>query len=58
MSTLRGQAGGDISVWWTNSDGRVLIGGILTPSGIRVGVITGQTFTPLPGTAGLGAVAW
>jgi hypothetical protein len=58
VSTFNGQAGGDISVWWTNATGKTLIGGVLTPSGIRVGVISGQTFTPLPGTAGLGAVAW
>lgn len=58
VSTFNGQSGGDISVWWTNATGKTLIGGILTPGGIRVGVITGQTFTPLPGTAGLGAVAW
>jgi hypothetical protein len=58
VSTFNGQAGGDISVWWTSATGKTLIGGILTPGGIRAGVITGRTFTPLPGTAGLGAVAW
>ena len=58
VSTFNGQSGGDISVWWTNATGKTLIGGIGTPSGIRVGVITGQTFTPLPGSAGLGTVAW
>jgi hypothetical protein len=58
VSTFNGQSDGDISVWWTSANGKTLIGGILTPSGIRVGVISGQTFTPLPGTAGLGAVAW
>jgi len=58
VSTFNGQSGGDISVWWTNATGKTLIGGIGTPSGIRVGVITGQTFTPLPGSGGLGAVAW
>ena len=58
VSTFNGQSGGDISVWWTSATGKTLIGGIGTPSGIRVGVITGRTFTPLPGTAGLGAVAW
>jgi hypothetical protein len=56
---FRGQAPGDISLYWVNSTGEILIGAILTPSGIRVGVINGETFTPLPGIAGgLGAVAW
>jgi hypothetical protein len=58
VSQFRGQAPGDISLYWTNSTGKILIGGILTPSGIRVGVINGETFTPLPGIAGLGAAAW
>jgi hypothetical protein len=55
---FQGQAPGDISLYWVNSTGKILIGGILTPSGIRVGVINGETFTPLPGIAGLGAAAW
>jgi hypothetical protein len=55
---FRGQAPGDISLYWVNSTGKVLIGGILTPAGIRVGVINGERFTPLPGIAGLGAAAW
>ena len=55
---FQGQAPGDISLYWVNSTGRTLIGGILTPSGIRTGVISGQRFTPLPGTAGLAAAAW
>jgi hypothetical protein len=58
VSTFNGQADGDISVWWTSATGKTLIGGVLTPGGIRVGVISGQTFTPLPGAGGLGAVAW
>jgi hypothetical protein len=55
---FRGQAGGDISLYWTDSAGKTLIGGIVTPRGIRVGVINGKKFTPLPRTAGLGAAAW
>jgi hypothetical protein len=55
---FRGQAPGDISLYWVNSTGKVLIGGILTPAGIRVGVINGERFTPLPGITGLGAAAW
>ena len=55
---IQGQAPGDISLYWVNSTGKILIGGILTNGGIRVGVINGETFTPLPGIAGLGAAAW
>jgi hypothetical protein len=55
---FRGQAGGDISLYWVNSTGTILIGGTLTPRGIQVGVINGQKFTPLPGTGGLGGAAW
>lgn len=55
---FQGQAGGDISLYWTNSAGNILIGAILTPSGIRVGVISGKTFTPLPGAAGIADAAW
>jgi hypothetical protein len=55
---FQGQAPGDISLYWVNPTGNVLIGGILTPSGIRVGVINGERFTPLPGIASLGAAAW
>jgi hypothetical protein len=58
VSTFKGQAGGSISLWWTSSTGKTLIGGVPTRTGIRVGVISGQTFTPLPGTGVLGAVAW
>jgi hypothetical protein len=54
---FQGQAPGDISLYWVNSTGKILIGGILTPSGIRIGVISSQRFTPLPGTTGL-AAAW
>jgi hypothetical protein len=58
VDQFQGQAPGEISLYWVNSTGKVLIGGILTPSGTRVGVINGETFTPLPGTAGPGAAAW
>jgi hypothetical protein len=58
VSKFQGQAGGDISLYWVNSTGKILIGGILTPSGIRVGVIKGDTLTPLPGIESLGAAAW
>jgi hypothetical protein len=55
---FQGQAPGDISLYWVNSTGKILVGGTLTPSGIRVGVINSERFTPLPGIAGLGAAAW
>ena len=55
---FRGQAPGDISLYWTDPAGKTLIGGILTPRGIRVGVINDKTFTPLPRTAGLRTAAW
>jgi hypothetical protein len=55
---FKGQAGGDISLYWVNSTGNILIGGVLTPGGIRVGVINGEKFTPLPGITHLGAAAW
>jgi hypothetical protein len=55
---LGGQAGGDISLYWVNSAGNILVVGVLTPGGIRVGVINGEKFTPLPGTTDLGAAAW
>jgi hypothetical protein len=55
---FQGQAPGDISLYWVNSTGKTLIGAILTPSGIRVGVINSERFTPLPRIAGLGAAAW
>jgi hypothetical protein len=55
---FRGQSGGDISLYWTDPAGHTLIGGIGTPSGIRLGVINGEKFTPLPAITNLGAAAW
>jgi hypothetical protein len=55
---FQGQAGGDISLYWTNPAGTILIGAVLTPSGIRVGVVNGEKFTPLPGTASFADAAW
>jgi hypothetical protein len=55
---FQGQAPGDISLYWTNSTGNTLIAAILTPSGLRTGVIHGKTFTPLPGAAGIADAAW
>jgi hypothetical protein len=55
---FRGQAGGDITLFWTNSTGTIAIGGVGTLRGIQVGVISGQKFTPLPEITSLGGVAW
>jgi hypothetical protein len=38
-----------VNVLWSNSSGSVLIGAIPTTGNGRVGVISGNTFTPLPG---------
>jgi hypothetical protein len=50
--------GGDNSLYWVNSTGTTVIGGVGPVGGDRVGVITGDTFTPLPGITNLGAAAW
>jgi hypothetical protein len=50
--------GGDNSLYWTDATGKTLIGGVSTRGGIRVGVISGETFTPLPGIGYLGGAAW
>jgi hypothetical protein len=55
---FQGQAPGDISLYWVNSTGTILVGGTQTPSGIRIGVINGERFTQLPGITSLGAAAW
>ena len=49
---------GDIGLYWSAAAGKVLIAAIPWPGGTSVGVISGETFTPLPGTANLGAAAW
>jgi hypothetical protein len=50
--------GGEFSLYWTDSTGKTLIGSSATRSGSRVGVINGETFTPLPGITSLTAAAW
>jgi hypothetical protein len=55
---FQGQSGGDSTLFWTNSTGTIAIGGVGTPRGIQVGVISGQTFTPLPGISAFSAAAW
>jgi hypothetical protein len=47
-----------ISLYWVNSTGKIAIGTSETTSGGRVGVMNGDTFTPLPGVTGLEAIAW
>ncbi|HEY1915421.1 MAG TPA: hypothetical protein VGH27_07575 [Streptosporangiaceae bacterium] len=56
--TYPGQIGGDSQLYWTDATGKTLIGAIATPSGTRVGIIRGETFTPLPGLGDLGGAAW
>jgi hypothetical protein len=48
------RAGGGISLFWTNSDGSVVIGAGVT----GIGVFSGEKFTPLPEITGLNIAAW
>jgi hypothetical protein len=48
------QAGGDISLFWTNATGSVVIGAGVT----GIGVFSGKKFTPLPKITGLNTAAW
>jgi hypothetical protein len=41
-----------------NSAGNIAIGTSETTGGGRVGVMNGDTFTPLPGVTGFEAIAW
>jgi hypothetical protein len=56
--TFAGQAPIGLSLWWVGPDAKSLITRVGTPTGGKVGVVRGETFTPLPGTAGLGPAAW
>ena len=47
-----------VEVLWSNASGSVLIGVIPNSDGGRVGVITGNEFTPLPGTAASESGTW
>jgi hypothetical protein len=55
---FEGQAPIGISLYWVNSTGKIAIGTSETTGGGRVGVINGDTFTPLPGVTGFEAIAW
>jgi hypothetical protein len=55
---FEGQAPMGISLYWVNSTGNIAIGTSETTGGGRVGVINGDTFTPLPGVTGFEAIAW
>jgi hypothetical protein len=46
-----GRGGALADVLWSNTSGSVLIGVIPGGDNARVGVISGNEFTPLPGTA-------
>ena len=54
--TVRGSAA--IGLYWSGPSGKVLIVATASGSGSRAGVLRGARFTPLPGTANLGAAAW
>jgi hypothetical protein len=53
-----GKAPIDISLYWVNSTGNIVIGTSETTGGGRVGVMNGDTFTPLPGVTGFEVIAW
>jgi hypothetical protein len=55
---VHGQVPGDISLYWTDPTGHTLIGAVGQRGGVRVGVIRGDSFTPLPGIGYLGNAAW
>jgi hypothetical protein len=55
---FEGEAPTGISLYWVNSTGQIAIGTSETTGGGRVGVINGDTFTPLPGVTGFEAIAW
>jgi hypothetical protein len=55
---FKGQAPIGISLYWVNSTGTIAIGTSETAGGGRVGVMSGDTFTPLPGVNGFEAIAW
>jgi hypothetical protein len=55
---FEGQAPIGISLYWVNSTGKIAIGTSETTGGGRVGVMNGDTFTPLPGVRGFEAIAW
>ena len=55
---FEGKAPIGISLYWVNSTGKIAIGTSETTGGGRVGVMNGDTFTPLPGVTGFAAIAW
>jgi len=55
---FEGNAPIGISLYWVNATGSIAIGTSETADGGRVGVMNGDTFTPLPGVTGRTTVAW
>ena len=47
-----------IALYWVNSTGKIVIGTSQTAAGGRLGVMNGDTFTPLPGATGFQTLAW
>lgn len=58
MVRFKGEAPTGISMYWVNSTGTIAIGTSETAGGGRVGVMNGDTFTPLPGVRGFETIAW
>ena len=56
LFTFKGQAPIGINLWWVGPDAKALIARV----GARgeVGIVSGETFKPLPGVSGLVAAAW
>jgi hypothetical protein len=55
---FRGKAPIGISLYWVNATGSIAIGTSESAGGGRVGVMNGDTFTPLPGVTGFETIAW
>jgi hypothetical protein len=50
--------GGENSLYWAGPEGKTLIASIGTPRGTQVGIVSGETFKPLPGITSLAGAAW
>ena len=55
---FQGEAPTGQSMYWVNSTGKIAIGISETTGGGRIGVMNGDTFTPLPGVTGFETIAW
>jgi len=55
---FQGEGPTGLSLYWVNSTGNIVIGLDETADGGHVGVVNGDTFTPLPGEKGFAVIAW